>query len=54
MHLTELMAHAGVEEDTLGRSRLAGVDVSGDTDIAVTLDGCLASHVLPAFCYARF
>jgi hypothetical protein len=44
MHLTDLVVDAGVEQDALGRRRLAGVDVRADTDIAVALDGGLASH----------
>ncbi len=44
MDLTELVAHAGVIEDPLGGSRLPGVDVCGDTDIAIALDGSLACH----------
>jgi hypothetical protein len=46
MHLTDLVIDTGVEEDTLGRRRLAGVDVRADTDIAVALDGVLRATVL--------
>src|SRR5204863_4245582 len=44
VHLTDLVVHTGVVEDALGRRRLAGVDVSRDTDIAVALDRGLAGH----------
>src|SRR5205085_12372975 len=44
VHLADLVVHAGVIEDALGRRRLAGVDVSRDTDIAVALDRGLAGH----------
>src|SRR5690606_18096071 len=46
VHFTDLVVHAGVEEDALGRGGLAGVDVSRDTDIAVALDRGLACHVV--------
>jgi hypothetical protein len=46
VHFTDLVVHTGVEQDALGR-RLAGVDVSANTDIAVALDGSLASHFDP-------
>src|SRR6185437_6124408 len=41
MHFTDLMALAGVVEDTLGRGRLAGVDMGGDADVAIAFEwGC--------------
>jgi hypothetical protein len=33
------MVLAGVEQDALGRGGLAGIDVSHDAEVAVTLDG---------------
>jgi hypothetical protein len=44
MDLTDLVIDAGVEKDTLGRGRLAGVDVCADADISVALNGSLAGH----------
>ena len=44
MDLAELVAHARIKKDPLGGSRLPGVDVCGDTDIAIALDGSLACH----------
>ncbi len=44
MNFTDLVVRACVEQDALGRRRFAGVDVSANTDIAVALDRCLASH----------
>jgi len=44
MHLTDFVVHAGVKQDTLGRGGFAGVDVRGNTNIAIALDGCLAGH----------
>jgi hypothetical protein len=38
------MVHTGVVQDTLGGRGFTGVDVSGDTDIAVALNGSLAGH----------
>jgi hypothetical protein len=46
VHFTDLVVHTGVEQDALGRGGLASVDVRGDTDVAVALDGGLASHDL--------
>jgi hypothetical protein len=44
VNFTDLVVHTRVKKDTFGRRCLAGVDVSRDTDIAVTLNGSLASH----------
>ncbi len=38
VHFADLVRNAGVEKDALGRRRLAGVDVRGDTDVPVALD----------------
>ena len=35
VHLTDLVGQARVEEDTLRRSCLTGIDVSHDADVAV-------------------
>jgi hypothetical protein len=42
--LSHLVADASVEEDPLGRSRLAGVDVRHDADVACPLDRGRAGH----------
>jgi hypothetical protein len=44
VHFAQLVGHAGVKQDTFGRGGLASVNVGRDTDIAVALDGGLASH----------
>src|SRR3990167_1370176 len=44
MHFADLVVHTGVEQDALGRRRLAGIDVRGNADVAVALDGGLAGH----------
>jgi hypothetical protein len=44
MNFTDFMINAGVLKNALGRCGLASVNVSGNTDIAVSLDGSLASH----------
>ena len=46
MGFTNLVNHAGVEKDTLGQRGFAGVNVSGNTDIAVTLKGSLAIRII--------
>jgi hypothetical protein len=45
VNFTDLVSHAGVEEDALGGCGFAGIDVSADADIPVALDGSLAGHV---------
>ena len=37
--LTDLVVLAGVEEDTFGCGRLAGIDVGHDADVAVSIEG---------------
>ena len=40
--LADLVDHAGVEQNALGKRGLAAVNVSGDTEVAVALKRCLA------------
>jgi len=42
--LADLVVHARVEQDALGRGRLPGVDVRRDADVPITLDRCFACH----------
>ena len=44
VHLADLVRHARVEEDALGRRRLPGVDVRRDADVPITLNGRRACH----------
>jgi hypothetical protein len=44
MHFANFVVHARVKQDAFGRGGLASIDVSGDTDIAVPLNGGLACH----------
>ena len=44
VHFTNLVVHAGIKQNALGRCGLAGVDVRRNTNVAVALDGSLASH----------
>ena len=44
MHLTDLVGDAGVEQDALGRRRLAGIDVGHDADVATTIERNGTSH----------
>jgi len=43
------VAAAGVEEDPLGRRRLAGIDVGHDAEVAVVLDFVSAGHISRTF-----
>jgi hypothetical protein len=38
MHLTDLVGDAGIEQDALGRRRLAGIDVGHDADVAAAIE----------------
>ena len=44
MDLTDLVRLAGVEEDALGRGRLAGIDVSHDAEVAVVCELVFTRH----------
>ena len=44
VHLADLVRDAGVEKDALGRGRLPRVDVRGDADVPVSLDGRSTWH----------
>ena len=44
VHLADLVGDAGIEQDALGRRRLAGIDVRHDADVATTIEGDLAWH----------
>ena len=44
MHFTQLVVHAGVIQDALGRRGFSCIDVGRNTNIPVALDGGLASH----------
>ncbi len=45
VNFTDLVGHAGVEQDAFGGGGFAGIDVSANADIPVALDGSLAGHV---------
>ncbi|MCY1172989.1 hypothetical protein D9M73_131380 [compost metagenome] len=45
MHFADLVGLAGVIKNTLGRRRLAGVDVRHDTDVAIAFERMAAGHV---------
>jgi hypothetical protein len=44
VHLTDTVVDARIEENALGRRRLAGVDVSHDADVAAFLKRYCACH----------
>jgi hypothetical protein len=44
VHFADLVALAGVIQDTLGRRRLAGIDVGHDAEVAVVFDLCVRGH----------
>ena len=46
VHFADLVDHACVEEDALGQGGFAGVNVSGDTDVAVPLKRSLAIGIV--------
>ena len=44
MHFTNFVVHAGVKQNTLGRGGFACVNVRRNTNVAVALNGGMASH----------
>jgi hypothetical protein len=44
VHFTNFVVHAGIKKNALGRCGFTGVNVSRDTNIAVALNGGIASH----------
>jgi hypothetical protein len=44
MHLSHPVQTAGIEENALGRSRLTGIDVSRDADIAILFQAYGTGH----------
>src|SRR5690606_16954642 len=49
VRLAHLVALAGVVKDTLGRRRLAGINVSHDAEIAVVFELIFAGHLGASF-----
>ena len=46
MDLTDLMVDTGVVEDTLGRRRFTGVDMSHDTNVSGLFQRYLSRHII--------
>src|SRR6202040_1400273 len=46
MDLADFVGHAGVEQNTLRRGGFPRVDMSGNTDISVALNGRSACHIM--------
>ena len=44
VHFSDLVVHTGLEQNPLGSGCLAGVNMSGNTNVAVALNGGMASH----------
>jgi hypothetical protein len=44
MHLAHFVTFAGVKQYALGGGGFTSIDVSGDTDVTVALNGGLACH----------
>jgi hypothetical protein len=47
MHFTNFVIHTGVKKNTLGGGGFTRVNVRGNTDVAIALDGSIASHDQP-------
>jgi hypothetical protein len=50
MHLADTVRDARIEEDALGRRRLAGVNMRHDPDVPATIQRCSACHGLSLIC----
>ena len=48
VHLADFVRLAGVVQDALGRSRLPGIDVGHDADVAIVVERWCACHVYPS------
>jgi hypothetical protein len=46
MHFTDFVIHTGIKQNAFCSRGFTCIDVSGDTDIAIALNGGLASHDL--------
>jgi len=44
MHFTDFISHTRVKQDALGRSRLAGINVRHDPDVASVCELCFPWH----------
>ena len=44
MYLTNFMTHTGIEQNTFTSCRFTRIDMSTDTDIAITLNWSYSSH----------
>jgi hypothetical protein len=44
VNFTNLVVHTGIKKDAFGRGSFTGVNVSGNADVAITLNGSMASH----------
>src|SRR4029077_14550715 len=53
MHFADLVRHARIKKNTLRRGGFPRVDVSGNTDISVSLNGRSACHIIPRL-FMRF
>jgi hypothetical protein len=53
VHLTDLVADAGVEEDALGGRGLTGIDVRHDADVPSAIEWCGAGHDRSRSAYQR-
>ena len=51
MDFADLVRFAGVEQDALGRGRLAGIDVGHDAEVTIILDFIFAGHCLETFSF---
>ena len=44
VYFPQLVAHPGVKQDALGGGGFAGIDMRGDTDVAITFEGDGSGH----------
>ena len=44
VYFTQLMAHPGIKQDALGGGGFTGIDMRGDTDVAITFEGDGSGH----------
>jgi hypothetical protein len=47
VNFTQFVAHSGVEQNALGGGRFTGIDMRGDTDVAITFEGMGRGMIFP-------
>jgi hypothetical protein len=47
VYFTQLVAHPGIKQDALGGGGFTGIDMRGDTDVAITFERMGRGMIFP-------